>query len=355
MNDRVTIKTIADLSGLSIGTVDRALNNRGRISKSTKEKILNIANEVGYKPNKLASTLSKNQNINLAAVFPLEPRYYFDTIKNGMLDAQKELHDYKVHIKFHHTESLDPVKQIKVVKNIDLTEINGLMISPGGASLDCLINSFVNNDIPTITFANDSPSSKRFFYIGQDMDLAGMLGGELIGKLLKGTGIVLTLVAFSNVYSLEKRYLGFEKVMKNDYPNIKIEGPYEFFDEDKKAYETVLKILRKNDVDGIFVASASGTVGAAMALEEYKSTKIPILVGFDDVDYIKEKIKQGIITATITQDPYSQGYYAVKLLVKNILENWRPKTEEIFTHSRILMKSNIKDEDFNKALMGLDL
>ena len=355
MHERVTIKTIADLSGLSIGTVDRALNNRGRISKETKEKILRIAKEAGYKPNKLASTLSKNQSIVLAAVFPFEPKYYFKMIKNGMLDAQKELHDYKIQIKFFYTESLEPTKQISVIKSIDTTGINGLMISPGNNSLDYLINSFVNHGIPTVTFANDSPTSKRLLYIGQNMDLAGMLGGELIGKLLKGRGNVASLIAFSNVYSLEKRYLGFNKIIKNDYPDINILGPYEFYDDDKKAYSTVLKLLQDKKVDAIFAASASGTVGAAMALEAYKPAETPMLIGFDDVDYIKEMIKKGIITATITQDPYSQGYFSVKLLVRNILENWQPNKEEFFTHSKILMKYNMNDEDFTKALIGIDL
>ena len=45
---KVTLKQIAELADTSIGTVDRALNGRGRINEVTKQKILQIADELGY-------------------------------------------------------------------------------------------------------------------------------------------------------------------------------------------------------------------------------------------------------------------------------------------------------------------
>ena len=46
-NKRITVKDLARISGVSIGTVDRALNGRGRINAETKEKILAAADEYG--------------------------------------------------------------------------------------------------------------------------------------------------------------------------------------------------------------------------------------------------------------------------------------------------------------------
>ena len=45
---KVGIKTISELSGFSIATVSNVLNNKGSISRDTKEKVLQIAHEVGY-------------------------------------------------------------------------------------------------------------------------------------------------------------------------------------------------------------------------------------------------------------------------------------------------------------------
>ena len=69
---KVTLKQIAELADTSIGTVDRALNGRGRINEVTKQKILQIADELGYRPNKLASNLSRNKQLHLGILYQPE-------------------------------------------------------------------------------------------------------------------------------------------------------------------------------------------------------------------------------------------------------------------------------------------
>ena len=56
---RVTVQTIAREANVSVGTVDRALNNRGRINEETRRRILEIADQLGYHPNKIASALGR--------------------------------------------------------------------------------------------------------------------------------------------------------------------------------------------------------------------------------------------------------------------------------------------------------
>lgn len=50
-----TIKEIADLAGVSRGTVDRVLNNRGAVNPKTAEKITEIAQALNYRPNRSRS------------------------------------------------------------------------------------------------------------------------------------------------------------------------------------------------------------------------------------------------------------------------------------------------------------
>ncbi|MBE6611106.1 MAG: LacI family DNA-binding transcriptional regulator, partial [Ruminococcaceae bacterium] len=55
-NKRITVKDLARICGVSIGTVDRALNGRARINPETKKKILDAAEEYGYIKNEFAHT-----------------------------------------------------------------------------------------------------------------------------------------------------------------------------------------------------------------------------------------------------------------------------------------------------------
>ena len=55
----VTLQQIAEAAGVSRGTVDRALNDRGRIKPEVAEKIKKIAEEMGYRPNRAGRALGK--------------------------------------------------------------------------------------------------------------------------------------------------------------------------------------------------------------------------------------------------------------------------------------------------------
>lgn len=68
----LTIKDISRLSGCSITTVSRALNNYTDISKETKEKILKICNEHGYTPSALGRNLSTKRTYTIGIVFQEE-------------------------------------------------------------------------------------------------------------------------------------------------------------------------------------------------------------------------------------------------------------------------------------------
>ena len=63
---KVTIKDIAQAAGLSPATISLVLNNRpSRIAPQTKERILTIAREMGYRPNSAAVSLKTNRSYTI--------------------------------------------------------------------------------------------------------------------------------------------------------------------------------------------------------------------------------------------------------------------------------------------------
>jgi LacI family transcriptional regulator len=346
MKQKVTIKTIAQYAGVSVGTVDRALNNRGRISLETQNKIIQTANDLGYKPNTLASVLASSRLKKIIAVLPASPAYFFDEIQKGMEDAAKELQDYKITVKYLHPDKLNPISQIDVIKTIKKENADGIVMNPAHSMLNSYINDFSDSGIPVITFNSDVEKSKRLFYIGQDMKKAGELAGELMGKFLRGEGRVIILNAYSNVESLELRKMGFIQALNEDYGDVVIDGTYEYAEDEENAYLITKKLLEEDDgIRGVFVNSAAGTVGSAKAIEKLDLTDPPVLIGFDAVEYTRKMLKQGIVTAAICQDPYAQGYYSIKLMAKHLMEGWLPEREFLYTRLNITMKYNLDEEE----------
>ena len=66
----VRIKDIALKAGVSTGTVDRVIHNRGRVSKKVEEDILKILREMNYEPNLMARALGSHRVYTLAALIP---------------------------------------------------------------------------------------------------------------------------------------------------------------------------------------------------------------------------------------------------------------------------------------------
>ena len=73
----VTTNDIARICQVSRTTVLRALNNKGRISKTTREKILQTAKDLGYRPDLLARGLVKGRTMNIGVVvFDVKNQYF---------------------------------------------------------------------------------------------------------------------------------------------------------------------------------------------------------------------------------------------------------------------------------------
>ena len=89
-----SIKEIAALAGVSRGTVDRALNNRGGVNREVAERIRRIAAEKDYKTNRAALALAaRKKPLKIGAIFPVEGNVFFLDVIAGLRAAEEEYKD----------------------------------------------------------------------------------------------------------------------------------------------------------------------------------------------------------------------------------------------------------------------
>lgn len=95
----VSMKDISNACHVSVATVSKALNDRGDISKETKERICQIAKEMGYLPNSSARALKTNRSYNLGVLFADEARsglthsYFSHVLESFRQEAEKNGYD----------------------------------------------------------------------------------------------------------------------------------------------------------------------------------------------------------------------------------------------------------------------
>ncbi len=88
-----TIKQIAELAGVSRGTVDRVLNNRGSVNANTAARVREIAEKLNYKPNKAGLMLAaqkKNLKIGVIFLFP-DSNPFFSEVLEGVNAKAKRI------------------------------------------------------------------------------------------------------------------------------------------------------------------------------------------------------------------------------------------------------------------------
>ena len=93
-----TIKEIAEKAGVSRGTVDRALNNRGRVNPEVAERIFEIAREMNYQPKRKKKVYNQGKKIRIGVITQLAKSSFVKTIHAGIDKAEQELEEFGVEI-----------------------------------------------------------------------------------------------------------------------------------------------------------------------------------------------------------------------------------------------------------------
>ena len=338
---RVTIKMIAEASGISIGTVDRALNDRPGISKERKRQILEVAQELGYRPNMVASALSRRKELRIGVAFPYQAVDFYNQMETGVDQAAVEYRDYGLTVEKIRFEISNAEVMYERLSQLDISAYDGLVINTAGGPVNEFIDRCVEAGVPTITFNTDAPETRRLFYVGANSHVSGMMGGELMGLLLKGKGNVAVLGNFARVSPFIDRFSGFCEFVQKNYPDIHF-YPCPETKSDSEVAAKVLKdtLVRVPEITGVFATGYTNTVGAAQALEDLGRRDIA-LVGYDLSKRTGLAVQQGWCRALLYQDPRQQGYLAVHSLARHLLEGWVPPKAKIYLESQVVFSSNL--------------
>lgn len=335
---KVTIKMIAEQAGTSIGTVDRALSGRTGISQTTKDRVLQVAKELGYSPNKFASALSRKKLLRIVSINASSPTDFYCHMTQGIMDAAKSIADYGIEVDHHSVETLED--KIRLLETLNFSEYDGLVINPGGDSVWQYLTDLTAGGLPVVTINTDAPDSGRLFFVGGDLRQSGRLGGELMGKLLNRKGKVAIISNFMQTTYFVDRFGGFCEVMQNDYPEISLIVCSES-QSAEKTKDIIIDTIKANpDIGGIFSTAYASTAGAVMALEELKMKHIP-MIGYDISSSTIHAIKNGWCSAILYQDPYEQGFQAIRLLARHLLDGWLPKERQLLIESKLVLRYNV--------------
>lgn len=337
----VTIKQIADLCGVSRGTVDRVINERGNVKPETKELVLSMAKELGYKPNPAGKALSaRKKNPVVGVVLSSKGNPFFDDVIDGIKVAGEKYEIYGLKVIWRNMRGYDVQSQYKILEELK-DKVNALIINPVNDPLIIeAINEFVDHGIFVITINNDVDNSKRQCYVGSDYINGGETAGALLQMIMPQSANIGIIMGSSKILGHKQRLSGFEKNIKQN-PQFKIIDIQENDDDDFSSYDKTKTMLEKYpQINAIFIVAAGvyGVCRAVLALEKQKDIT---MIAFDTVPTTVEMMKKNIIKAVIYQHPYRQGQKAMQLTFEYLVNGIRPDKSEYIMKNEIKILENL--------------
>ena len=341
----VTIQQIAEAAGVSRGTVDRALNNRGRINPQVAEEIRKTAEELGYVPKQRRK--KKEGNIKIGVVTLLAKSSFMLEVSRGIRDAAGQLKDRGIELVLKECLAVDENEQLTAIEALEAEGIDGLALMP----VDCegirvKINHMIEQkNIPVITFNSDIVGTARSCFVGMDNRKSGRAAAGLMGMLTQGRGKVLVITGYFGNNVNNTRVGGFVEELKASYPNLELAGVQGSFDNADEVEKIVVSTIQTiPSINGIFMVSG-GQQGLERAYQKLGLEKRPYTIIYDLTPRNRRLLRQGVADFLIDQNGYVQGQQPPILLADMLTKKLKIEEEYRYTDIDIKTKHTLPEEE----------
>ncbi|WP_095953325.1 LacI family DNA-binding transcriptional regulator [Flavobacterium sp. ACN6] len=320
MDKKYTIKDIAQMAGVSKGTVDRVLHNRGKVSPAALEKINEVLNVIDYEPNLIARNLKNTKIYKICVLLP-DPEIdsYWLPCVNGIQDAVKEFKPYSVNISIHYFNPENKKSFVNTNNTVLNLEPDAVLIAPvfHKETLE-VVKVYEEANVIVNTFNNQVQSSSVKCFVGQDLYKSGRVAASLMNLILSKGQIAIVHIdeSLKNAVHMQEKEKGFrsyfeeKKLYSFSLTTLKLKHP--------NVESKFLNFLEENpDLSGVFVTT-SKAYQIATTIAAQKNKKIA-LIGYDLIAKNLDYLNEGLLHFLIHQNQKRQAYLGVSTLAEHFL------------------------------------
>jgi len=344
---KIRIKDIALLAGVSEGTVDRVIHNRGEVSAKSVEIVNKVVNELNYSPNLFARSLASKKHYRVVCIIPnYRTGDYWEVVNNSFDSVAQQFADFNLLIDKKYFDQFDVFSFVETVETV-FSELPDAIILTPSFSAEALnfISKLSANHIP-FSFLNSMIEDTDFLtYYGQNLFQSGYMMAKLLLESLPENASVLVIRTqhkqgvFAN--QTTSRRAGFIHYIESQGLKDKVELIDVTLSDNDEAINFLLlkEIFLKYDSIKAAVVFNSRVYKLAMLLETLKQTEIR-LFGYDLLEKNIAYLKKGVVSYLIAQRPEKQVYCSVRDICNKLIFK-QEVTKINYMPIDILTKENI--------------
>lgn len=339
----MTITEIAKKANVSIGTVDRVIHKRGRVSEETRKKIEYLIAESGYKPNPIARHLQKNRDYTIGVLLPLlqSESAYWQSLFEGICEAEQELAVFSIRIILAEFDRAVTGDCLKSGRQLLANNIDALILAPVVPDEAHLVLDLLG-DIPYVFVDSPLPNTKPLVTAAQNPFKAGYCAARVMNLLRPHAKCFICIQMHATAYNLTERSRGFMAYFAR-LAQAEVHHKGWNWTENESDYFAFLDSIfaKYPSIDGFFITNDS-----VYQLPEYlisrKKEKTFAVIGFDLQKKNIECLLDGSIDMVISQQADRQGYQAVHEIYRKIVLN-QESEKDIDINIEIYFKENLPE------------
>lgn len=340
------MKEIAQISGVSRGTVDRVINNRGGVDQNTVARVLSAAEQLNYSPNKVARRLSARKQNYLFTFVLFNPikAPYFAAVRDGILQEAERLRESGVTVKIRLAETWEAQAFIDQLDGAVADGSAGIAIAGiNEPALAERIRQITASGIPVVTVNSEIPNCGQLAYVGSNAFRAGHTAAELIRLIQFEEKIVLGVILG---FRSSRCHMGRLEGLKAGLKAMGVKWEVVFVecnnDDDFDSFDIVRQQLRMHpEINTLFLATGSGAYGACRAVESSGLARKLRVLCYDNTPLLAEMLKKQVISATVCQEPERQGAEPLRILFDYLALGMKPEKRVVYTDNEIVIRECI--------------
>lgn len=331
--NRLNIKKIAELAGVSKATVSRVLNDYPHISPALRDRVMRVVNETGYSRNPIARMLTANRSNMIGLVIPTGAKFvfsdpYFPKLTEGISRA---INQHQLTLSLFLFDSEDD--GVTTVRNIIANGMfDGLLVT-GDRIDDKILPMLIKSDVRFVLMGR-SIHEQNIHHIDVDNYAGGKLATEyLIERGYRRIGII---TCDYNIAAVD-RFNGYQQTLEAyGIPYDPALVAYADFSMDSGARG--MEKLLPHKPDAVFIISDTMALGALRVLREHQ-IRVPDDMGIMGFDDLPPAVQADPQLTTIRQPTDEQGALAVETILQIINNPDRPLRQVVLPVELIVRAS----------------
>jgi len=346
-NHKIRIKDIAIMAGVSEGTVDRVLHNRGEVSEKSRIAVEKVLEEISYSPNLLARSLASKKHFRFAYLIPEhQPKDYWESVDKGFSVAAHDFLQQNIHLEKHHFNQYDVISFVNASKSIVQNQPDAVIIAPIFKEETLKLTQELNKMQVPFSFIDSMVEEADFLtYYGQNSFQSGYIAAKLLVQSLSDNGKILIIRtkrkgAVSN-QTIARRNGFIHFFNEKNISGIKLMDVELTDDNESENFKLLGQVLLNNPDVKAAITFNSKVSRLADSLEKMNRRDIR-LIGYDLLEENVKYLKKDMVAYLLGQRPDKQAYFTVRDMCTKLILKQDVKQIN-YIPIDILIKENIED------------